>query len=344
MQAQITFYDIQRCGLYARKGNGTQPLFLGVQDMLEQLKNWADGKDLVDTDIFQNKNKQSLCTYLADLKSTPDSAIMVLWNQVPHTDSGVLSLPNRAKFGQIQHADANSIKADSIPGYPTYFWFIPRSKVFATICFNTNVNGRLAMEAYIKQFMCQFSSYVVKELNEQTKILEIKGYSADPTDTHEKVFHYPPSFYSCIYPKPQELELLKRQAPQIKKVTKKATCSYLNPTSLSMFQKVTGLFTGLPQQLSSNQDFNVKAEVSVNGLTKAEVQGLFDEWEQEVDSWQSLDYGFKIGDKQHWFSHAAVKWEGELALSFTEQNSFGNITALLSELESKKSSILSVIS
>jgi hypothetical protein len=343
MKATITFYKIQRCGLYKRKGNGVQPLFLGVQDMLDELKNWASGRDLVDTDIFQNKNKKSLCTYLADLKSTSDSAIMVLWNQVPHSDSGVLSLPNRAKFGQIKQADTNAVKADSIPGYPTYFWFIPRLNVFATICFDTNVNGRLAMESYVKQFMCQFSSYVVKELNQQTNTLEIKGYSIDPTNSAEKIYHYPPSFYSLIYPKAQELDMLKIQAPQIKKITKRAVCSYSNPSSLSMFQKVTGLFTGLPQQLTSNQDFSVKAEVSVNGLTEAEVQGLFDEWEKDVDTWQSLDYGFRIGDKQYWFSHAAVKWEGDLSLSFTEQNSFGNIDALLSELESKKSSILSTI-
>jgi hypothetical protein len=344
MQAAIRFYKIQRCGLYVTRGNGVQPSFLGVQDMLDQLKNWASGKDLVDTDVFQNKNKQDLCTYLADLKSNSHSAIMVLWNQVPYTDSGVLSLPNQAKFGQIQQADANSIKEDSIPGYPTYFWFIPSLNVFATICFNTNVNGRIAMESYVKQFMRQFSSYVVKELNEQTNELEIKGYSIDPTNSNEKVFDHPPSFYSYIYPKAQKLEELKVQAPQIKKITKKAVCSYSNPVSLNMLQKVVGLFTGLPQQLSSNQDFFVKTEVSVNGLTDTEVQGLFDEWERDVEAWKSLDYGFSIDGKQHWFSRATVKWEGELALSFTEQNSFGNISALLSELENKKSSILSVIS
>ncbi|MDG4948456.1 hypothetical protein NYR72_07935 [Actinobacillus equuli subsp. haemolyticus] len=159
MQARITFYKINRCGLYVRSKNGSvsQPKFLGAKELLADLSQWAIGKNLADTDVFKNAQNQGFCTYLADIKSGTDSTILVMWNQVPHSDAGVLSLPNNSTVGSIQQADANAIMANSIPGYPTYFWFIPSRNVFATICFNTIVNGRAAMESYVKQFMKLFS-------------------------------------------------------------------------------------------------------------------------------------------------------------------------------------------
>lgn len=346
MQARITFYKISRCGLYVRSKNNpsSQPKFLNTKELLTDLSQWAIGKTLANTDVFKNAQNQGFNTYLADIKSSTDSTILVMWNQVPHTDAGVLSLPNNSTVGSIQQADANTIVANSIPGYPTYFWFIPSLNVFATICFSTIVNGRAAMERYIKQFMKLYSKHVVKELDQQTSTLVVKGYSKDPTDSQETVFKYQPTFSSYLYPLPQGLDVLKNKAPEIKKITKKATAEYRNEISQSLFQKALGLFKGIQRTPVASDVFTVKTEVSMpKGLTADEVQTLYDEWTSDVDSLHSLDYGFVIDNEQFWFSHALAKWEGELDLSFTEQNSFGNMGSLLSELESKKTTILSII-
>ncbi|MDO4698312.1 MAG: hypothetical protein Q4A60_06525 [Pasteurellaceae bacterium] len=344
MQARITFYQIKRCGIYKRGSKGSQPQFLGIKSMLANLENWAIGKELSETDVFKNAQNKGFCTYLADIKSTAKSTILVMWNQVPHTESGVLSLPNKSKVGAIKQADANAVKEDSIPGYPTYFWFVPSKNVFATICFSTIVNGRIAMENYVKQFMAVFSDYVVKEFDEQRGELVIKGYSADPNDEDERIYSYRPSFVSAMYPKTQELQFLKEKAPEIKKITKTATATYRNKLSLNILQKFMGFFSGLPREAFSTEEFTVKGEVSVNGLTKDEIQSLYDEWESDVNELHSLDYGFKINGEQYWFSRALAKWEGDLSLSFTEQNSFGNIESLLLELEKKRTNILSILS
>lgn len=290
MQARITFYKINRCGLYVRSKNGSvsQPKFLGAKELLADLSQWAIGKNLADTDVFKNAQNQGFCTYLADIKSGTDSTILVMWNQVPHSDAGVLSLPNNSTVGSIQQADANAIMANSIPGYPTYFWFIPSRNVFATICFNTIVNGRAAMESYVKQFMKLFSEHVVKELDQQTNTLVVKGYSKDPTDPQETVFKYPPAFSSYLYPLPQGLDVLKNKAPEIKKITKKAKAEYRTKISQSLFQQALSLFKGIQRNPVASDVFTVKTEVSIpNGLTAAEVQALYDEWETDVDSLQS---------------------------------------------------------
>ncbi|MCR1838317.1 MULTISPECIES: hypothetical protein [Rodentibacter] len=346
MEARITFYKINRCGLYARsrKGGPTTAQFLAPAELLADLSQWAIGKDLADTDVFKNSQHKGFCTYLADIQQNAGSYLLVMWNQVPHTDAGVLSLPNNSTVGSIQKADANAIKANSIPGYPTYFWFVPSKNIFATICFSTIVNGRSAMETYIKQFMKMFSKHVVKELDQQTNTLIVKGYSKDPTNAQERIFKYPPTFSSHLYPLPQGIDTLKNRSPEIKKITKKATAEYRTQISKNLYQRALGLFTGIKRNLASSDVFTVKTEVSMpNGLTAEEVQKLYNEWTEDINSLPSLDYGFVIGDEQLWFSHALAKWEGDLALSFTEQNSFGNIGSLLSELESKKSTILSII-
>lgn len=347
MKARINFYQIKRCGVYGRSKNNipVSTQFLNVVDLLNNLNQWAIGKQLSQTDVFKNPQNNGHCTYLADIQQNTDSAILVMWNQVPYTDAGVLSLPNNSMVGSIQQAYANTIRANSIPGYPTYFWFIPSKNIFATICFSTIVNGRSAMENYLKQFMRQYSKYVVKELDENTQKLEVKGYSKDPSNPQERVYKSQPIFYSQLYPLPQGLDVLKSRAPEIKKITKKATSEYRNKISKALFQKALEMFKGINRTPSATDIFTVKTEVSIlNGLSEQEVQSLYDEWENDVNSLHSLDYGFTIDGEQFWFSRAAAKCEGELALSFTEQNSFGNITALLSELESKKGSILSVIS
>lgn len=301
MQARITFYKINRCGLYVR--TSSQPKFLGTKELLADLSQWAIGKNLADTDVFKNAQNQGFCTYLADIKSGADSTILVIWNQVPHSDAGVLSLPNNSMVGSIQQADANAIKANSIPGYPTYFWFVPRLNIFATICFSTIVNGRAAMESYIKQFMKLFSQHVVKELDEQTNQLVVKGYSKDPIDPQETVFKYQPTFSSHLYPLPQGLDVLKDKAPEIKKITKKATAEYRTQISKKLFQHALGLFKGIQREPVASDVFTVKTEVSMpNGLTADEVQTLYDEWTDDVNSLHSLDYGFVIDNEQFWFS------------------------------------------
>ncbi|MDG2959865.1 hypothetical protein P7L91_03285 [Bisgaard Taxon 10/6] len=348
MEARITFYQIKRCGLYVRSkhGGSSSEKFLNVKELLEDLKQWAIGKTLADTDVFKNKNNSSFCTYLADIKTNTDSALLVMWNQVPSTEAGVLSLPNNSTVGSIQQADANAIKANSIPGYPTYFWFVPSKNIFATICFNTIINGRGDMEKYIRQFMKLFSKHVIKELDQQSNQLEVKGYSLDPNNPQETIYKYPPTFQSQLYPLSQGLDVLKNRAPEIKKITKKATAEYRTEISKKFFQKALAMFTGIKRTPSASDTFSINTEISIpNGLTAQEVQGLYDEWLDDISSLHSLDYGFAmLGGEQLWFSHALAKWEGELSLSFTEQNSFGNMGKLLSELENKRTAILSKIS
>lgn len=80
-----------------------------------------------------------------------------------------------------------------------------------------------------------------------------------------------------------------------------------------------------------------------NGLTSKDVMDLYEEWSSDVNSVHTLDYGFTLDGKNLWFSHTIAKWEGEISLSFTEQDSFGNMEKLIIELENKKRSILSII-
>ncbi|WP_429945592.1 hypothetical protein V5G99_06730 [Bibersteinia trehalosi] len=69
MQARITFYKINRCGLYTRSKNGLPPQvkFGGIKELLADLSQWAIGKNLADTDVFKNAQNQGFCTYLADI-------------------------------------------------------------------------------------------------------------------------------------------------------------------------------------------------------------------------------------------------------------------------------------
>ncbi|QIM68437.1 hypothetical protein [Basfia succiniciproducens] len=340
MKATITFYKIDKCGMYDR--SNTKLVFLGVKDMLQDLSNWAIGKELAETDVFKKDSSFEENTYLADIQSSVDSTILVTWNQLPYTAAGVLSLPNKAKVGEIRNAYENPLEKDSIPGYPTYFGFIPSLNVFATICFNTTVNGRAAMENYIKHFMKYFSSYIVATFDDSTNTKNIEGYK-NISDDEGKIYQYPPSFQSRLYPKEQEIKLLKSRAFEVKKITKKASLTYNNELSKSWYQNIMS-FIGMSQSKPAHSEkFSVKTEISINnGMTENEVQELYNNWCQD-DQKDLVDYGLSIGDKLFWFSKSIAKDDFELELSFNAQNSFENISKLLSELDKNRKHILSIM-
>lgn len=341
MKATITFYQIDKCGLYDRTNN--QLVCLGIKEMLQDLSTWAIGKELIDTDVQKKDSTFEENTYLADIQSSVDSTIIVTWNQVPYTEAGVLSLPTKAKVGEIRNADENPLEEGSIPGYPTYFWFIPSSNVFATICFNTTVNGRAGMENYIRNFMTYFSSNVVAEFDEETNTKCVEGYKLDINDENGKIYSHPPLFKSKLYPKSQKLDLLKKRAFEVKKIIKKAKLTYHNKISSSWYQNIMS-FIGLSQsEPLSTEKFTIKTEISVNGgMTEKEVQKLYNDWCKDKLK-DSIDYGLSIGDKWFWFSKSIARDEFELDIYFNPQNSFENISKLLSELDKKRNKILSIM-
>lgn len=344
MEAKITFYKVKRCGLYNQCESS--PIFCNLCELLSNLEQWAIGKTLAETNVTRSSVNNAFCTYLADIKSTKskDSYILVMWNQVPYTDAGVLSLPTNSKVGSIQHAEANSIKKNTIPGYPTYFWFLPESNIFASICFNTNINGRRELESYLKQFMCQYSKYVVKTIDAVSNTVNITGFSKDPQNEEEVVYKNLPTFESQLYPISQNLEILKNRSKEIKKITKKIASTYYEKIKLDYFQKVLEFFSDIkPQDFSSNK-YSIKTEISISsGLSPDDIQKLYDSWQEELEIIDSLDYGFSVDGTLYWFSHGQAKWKGTLELTFTEQDSFCNIGSLLSEIDDKKNIILSVL-
>lgn len=219
MKATIKLYKISRCGVY--KQNSQLPVFLGISELLQELSTWAIGKTLSETDIFRNPNNEGFCTYLADIRSYKASYLLVMWNQVPYTNAGVLSLPNTSKVGSIKKADTNAVKDNSIPGYPTFFWFLPKQNTFATICFNTTTNGRYDMEQYLKQFMRIYSSHVVKSIDKSQKGMTIEGYSKNQNDRKQPVYRKHPVFLSRPYPLSTNIENIAKKAYKIKKNHKK---------------------------------------------------------------------------------------------------------------------------
>lgn len=103
-------------------------------------------------------------------------------------------------------------------------------------------------------------------------------------------------------------------------------------------------FIGLSQSKpSSTEKFTIKTEISINdGMTEKEVQELYDGWYKDKLR-DSIDYGLSIGDQLFWFSKSIARDDFELEIYFNPQNSFENISKLLSELDKKRNQILSII-
>ncbi|WP_230848887.1 hypothetical protein, partial [Achromobacter xylosoxidans] len=178
----VTFYRIQRCGHY--KGHNKEPALGGVTRTLQDIARWASGLRLEQTKTYTPIEGGTLPVYLADVGQSGTTWLITLWNETHGVDEEVPSLMANAGVGQAA-VILNKAKAGSIPGFATYFWFIPDLGVFATLRFVRPFTGQTGLQNYISSFLEHFSSFCVRETDEEGEI-KVVGYREGIIDEWEK--------------------------------------------------------------------------------------------------------------------------------------------------------------
>lgn len=337
MQAKITFYDIKRCGFY-EYGSGKH-LFGNITDVLKDLHQWVQGASLDETKVHDSIGS-ILGTYVAALESAKQnkSYFLVLWNQVPSTEAGILSLKTDSIVGQKQTLIENAIEQDSIPGYPTCFWFIPSQNCFASIVFEKGLTGKKALEVYLSNFLRHCSQYVTVEQSEDGEEII---YFVDPNDENNQTSRNP-YFMSKVFHKVTKKQFFKQRLDKIRKILFRTHFNVSQKVPYEDYQKLLKMFgCSLPSNVVEKQlSYQVEMSIDEKGV---DFEKLYKEWEKKSDL-LNVDYGFKLtGDStSYWFSGTIAKGEFELSgLSLSDL--VENPRKLLIELEKQRSEILKVL-
>lgn len=334
----ITFYKIQKCGYY--RYGVVSPAFGGCDELLTDLALWAEGKKLKQTKTYE-ANDEVLPAYLLDMKRAGDNVVLLLWNEVPSTDQSVPSVQEDTEFGTDPTVILNSIQKGSIPGFATYFWFIPSMDLVASIKFNHALTGQKAMQCYLYHFLKQSSSHVVAESVEKedgTHEVVIKGYKINPTDdVLPKKKHYP-QFVAGLVRNPGKHEVIRQNSNIVSKIEKVVELDVSKPDEFSLWQKLL-INMNISHPQTANTSTKIRYELSPN-VDIDDIEGMIDDWNKHSDT-NSCDYGFVFkGDPTtYWLSRSLARTKFHLNLE-RQDAEFVSSESLLSELVGKRELIL----
>lgn len=312
--------------------------------MLTQLENWSRGKQLAQTQTYQHVSTADgetiLPTFLYDIRRRGNEWLLIMWNQVPATNSQVASVMANGNVGQAQ-IHMNDVVEGSIPGFATYFWFLPEQSVFANIRFQHAVGGHAALQTYLRGYLDRFSEHVVWGAQNGTSLfdIDIEGYRANSTVPAE---NFSPRYKSAVFTKPGEHELLVQQAHRITKVLRRTRLELQTPEDLALWQTMWRKLRQQQRPLTTDP-VSLQYEMK-SSMTQEEVQDIIDASNEDSSESTWDDIGFQLSGESspRWLnkSYARDKFD----LDITRENAeIVNIDSLFDAITQRRTSILTLL-
>lgn len=338
-QVKIQFYRITKCGYY-RYGSSV-PEFGTIGDILNQLQVWVsvEDKSLSETCTYELEDgEDTYKTYSFDIKKNQQTGdfVLVTWNETPTNDGRVVTVNGQQAVGNAE-VSFTDLPEGSIPGYATYFWFIPERNVFAAIRFHhTLLIGKSNLERYLKEYCAKFTSYTVIEENDDGA--EIIGYS----NNGEEIQHLTADFKSFLYKKPGQAEALRNSIDSVTKVIRRNKLSPQVALHRSVWQKMLEGLRVTHEESQLTADVKIKYEIPFTPSVE-QFDGMVEEWEENHESkWD--DIGFKLsGDSEiRWLSHSVAKAEYEIDVT-RDNDEIVDAQSLLNALTENRNVILGLV-
>lgn len=337
-KAKITFYRALQCGYYPR-GEADDAAFGNLQSMLADLAGWSRGKQLAATKTYEAADGADfLPAYLMAITPGEDSWVVTMWNQTPATEGKVAAAIGTSEVGNAEVV-MNDLPKGGIPGFATYFWFIPSRNVFASIRFQHLVTGQKPMQQYMESFLASCSKHVAWTDPQPGVDVEIAGYLEAPDSAVQDVN---PRFRTQLFKKPGAHELILKNAESVRKVLRKTTLKLDRPEQLSRWQHFLE-WTHMREPQHRPDQVKVQYELPAQ-LSRADIEAMIAAWNEGHDrEWD--DYGFKLkGSSQHihWLSHSLARQEFQLDVERTDLEVV-NSQSLLKALSDHRVEILRLI-
>src|SRR5690625_932528 len=338
-EAKVTFYKIEKCGLYEY---GADVSKLGnVAGFLSQLKYWVkkNDKPLDETCTYGIEESEDVDrTFWYDLiaNGMTGDFLLTTWNETPSYEGKVAAVLAKSKVGSAK-VEFTKLPKDTIPGYATYFWFIPSKNVFATIRFQHRLNGKKNLDKYFKEFISKFSDYVVLGDSDEADF-NVVGYSEkdgdEPINLHSQ-------FKTSIVRKPGQIDYILEQKNQIRKITRHNRLSPKIAECQEFWQKAL-LNLGLKKQRNLNSEVNFSYEFSFTP-SEPELKEMIAEWEKNHDSkWDDIGFTLKGEQVPRWLSNSLARDKFELDVKRIDEE-IVDARSLLDQLTEKRELILGLL-
>lgn len=335
-KAKINFFKVTKCG-YFNQGPKPSLEFGDLEEILKALKTWSVGKSLGQTQTFQAPPKSELLpVYLYNIVSDGDDWLIVLWNQIPATNNRVASIQANGMVGGAQ-VHMNGVASGTIPGFATYFWFVPELNVFASIRFQHAVVGHAGLRAYAKGYIERHTPFVAFKNNPVTADIEIEGYRKTPS---APIKNLAPRFHSEPFQKPGAHDMLLKNFSRVTKVLRKTTLELQTPEDLALWQSAWRKVRGQPAPAQVDP-VSISYEIST-ALSKQEMLEIIQHASTDVESWDDIGFMLKNEPNPHWLSKSFARDTFDLEV-LRLNDEIVDLQALLAELKSRRKSLLSLL-
>jgi len=305
---KIQFYQISKSGYY--KYGKDVPEFGSITEILNDLSNWAkiSNKALSDTCTYEleDESEDSYRTFCFDIvkNNTTGDFVLVTWNETASNEGRVVTVDGTQTVGNA-NVEFTDLPEGAIPGYATYFWFIPSHNVFASIRFHhTLLIGKKSLDKYIKEFTAKFSSFTVTE--EENDDIEIIGYSNNDGDDVHQLF---PDFKSYLFRKPGEITYIRDNIDSIKKIIRKEELNPQVNLDRELWQKILQSLRLSPRDNTLTDEVKIKYEIPFTP-TENDIDSIIEEWVENHDSkWDDIGFKFESDAQIRWLSNSVAKDE-----------------------------------
>ncbi|HHU93729.1 MAG TPA: hypothetical protein GXX62_01385 [Alcaligenaceae bacterium] len=341
-KATITLYEVKYCG-YFDTPLGRKPRFGDLNSILSDLNKWGKGQYLEDTKTFDpEKDSDIFPIYLADIAYLKGDWLVAMWNAVPKSEGGVAAVSGRSHVGSPS-VEVSPSKNGTIPGFATYFWFLPDQKILATIRLKRPFTGQQAMQQYMESFIRYFSSHVVHdESTKNSDDVSPLGYShttgGEPLPLH-------PRFRTQLCRLPSKIDQLAKQATKIYKISKKESLDLVASTNLTRWEKISSLVFSPSYSLPSTNRKKAKLEYTTDiSVTEEEILKIAADWEKAGGVESDTNIGFKLRGESSfiWLSGSIARDEISVELTNTTPE-FYDPAILLKSLRNHRDHMLSMV-
>lgn len=342
-RAGVCWYRLRKCGYYNSQ-RAPQAQFGDLSQVLADLQQWGQNKQLTETQTFgptaAESEAEQLPVYLLDIRGGQDDWLLTLWNQTPSTQGQVASIPTDAVVGQAGVV-MNGLAPNTIPGYATYFYFVPSLAAVAAVRFQHMIFGHAGMKHYMSGFVRQFTRHVRwSDTLTAEGALEILGYAAGPTDEPQDLVPY---FKSEVMKQGGERDLLVQRALDVRKIIRKTVLNNGRRPDLALWQRLlrrAGMADAPEAPPSVRLEYEMPARFEPEAMHA--LQERWDAQSAEMEDWE--DVGFILQGEQtpYWLSKSVAR--GTFDIDVERDNlEVVNPESLLSQLRAHRAAITSSI-
>lgn len=313
----LKIYDLLKCGFYKRGED--VPVFGDISEWWPSFVKWAEEQgDIQSTELVTEGLIGIPSIYCSSAFMTSDSYGLVLWNQVPATEKGVLSIPAAGTVGNIT-ADATSTGKGRIPGWPSYYWIVPRDKIVVTFV-HDNLQGyhsdnMKGFRCYLKMFLTKRSHYCISSETEDNERL---GWSETGHEEDRSKYSIRAALETKPLMIPYTLDRIRRRRLEIRRVIAEEPLSNAKKEYYESAQKVFKYFGVNLKSLCNNRKETKFRVISDWNPTSEELEEAITSFSSESGD-RRMGVYFKGEQSPVWFDRIIARKEVTLASSLNAE-------------------------